>query len=118
MSYLRVIPRDLFNEANLLKCMGRLWILAETTSGVVSVEFAGEGTDAPFDIHQDESTGEIFVANVWVTVNGRIVAIRRPLNSREDWPLYASLWDEGPVPVFDDAGKLTEDFLQLGRERG
>lgn len=26
MTYRRVIPRDLFNEADLLKCLGRLYI--------------------------------------------------------------------------------------------
>lgn len=29
MSYFRVIPRDLFNEASLLKCYGRLAILLD-----------------------------------------------------------------------------------------
>jgi hypothetical protein len=29
MGYTRVIPRDLFNEANLLKCIGGLYIALE-----------------------------------------------------------------------------------------
>ena len=29
MTYRRVIPRDLFNEGNLLKCLGKLYVQAE-----------------------------------------------------------------------------------------
>jgi len=32
MSYTRVIPRDLFNEANLLKCYGQIYIEVERMS--------------------------------------------------------------------------------------
>lgn len=28
-TYIRVLPRDLFNEADLLKCVARLWILLD-----------------------------------------------------------------------------------------
>ena len=30
--YNRVIPRDLFNEANLLKCMGQLYLCLEAAN--------------------------------------------------------------------------------------
>ncbi len=33
MTYKRVIPRDLFNEANLLKCYGALWIALDNARG-------------------------------------------------------------------------------------
>lgn len=31
--YIRVVPRDLFNEGDLLKCYGRLWILLDERRG-------------------------------------------------------------------------------------
>lgn len=40
MTYLRVIPRDLFNEAKLLKCLGKLYLEAEKSGGArVNNEF-------------------------------------------------------------------------------
>ena len=54
MAYTREIPRDLFNEANLLKCYGRLALLAMNTPGL-EVDHNGD----LFDIVQDPSCGAL-----------------------------------------------------------
>lgn len=114
MSYIRVIPRDLFNEAKLLKCLGRLYIEAEhQPEGKVEVAFAYEHSHSRFDIQQEPSDGSIYVSNVHVTVNSKRVHVYTGLNARSDWPMYASLNDE-TVAVFDDNGHLTPEFLALG----
>jgi hypothetical protein len=52
-----VLPRDLFNEANLLKCMGQPWIKLD--------EYAGHDATIPtkdvpvFDLDQDPNSGTI-----------------------------------------------------------
>jgi hypothetical protein len=108
MSYRRVIPRDLFNEANLLKCLGQL---ALATDIWLDVKLDHNGLDR-FDIHQDPSDGSIFVNNLAVFVHGQRIHVSRPLNSRESWPLYAQHGDD-VVPVFDRAGALSDEFEDL-----
>lgn len=116
MTYLRVIPRDLFNEANLLKCLGRLVLIADDAcpgGGFRFVDYDGE----PFRIEQDENTGAIECTSLQLLIDGRPVRLTRPLNSREAWPLYVEPANDGewfdPVAVFEDDGELTAEFAQL-----
>ena len=109
-TYIRVIPRDLFNEANLLKCLGQLYIQLELKGGHHS--WSLNHTGDRFEIEQDESDGSTSVANFWLSFDGQVYFFNRPLNSREPWPLYVRDTD---VAVFDSYGKLTEEFLHLIR---
>lgn len=111
MSYMRVIPRDLFNEANLLKCLGQLYIKIESV-GLTHVAQFSEGHLSHFEIAQDPSDGSIYVANLQFLVRDRNWHLSRPLNSREPWPLYASRGDD-VVPVFDDDGTLSIEMIRL-----
>jgi hypothetical protein len=98
VSYHRVIPRDLFNEASLLKCYGRLWILLDQLGNQKAK--LSEGSGKPFKIEQNEADG---------------VALHRPLNSRQAWPLYAVINTE-ECEVFDDEGNLSHGFLEFIQE--
>ena len=117
MSYRRVIPRDLFNEASLLKCYGRLYIALEKLNG--AARFSAEDL-ASFDIVQSEDDGSITVRNLSLIVGVNEYSLWRPLNSRGRWPLYASATDDpdfDPVAVFTDEGELTVDMCNLiGRQ--
>lgn len=106
--YLRVIPRDLFNEANLLKCYGRIYLLLETMNiDGVSLEHDGEA----FDVDQNPSSGGIFLRNVKLIVHGYAPDIERPLNARSSWPLYLTTSNDEEISVFDDNGDFTPDML-------
>ena len=114
--YLRVIPRDLFNEASLLKCYGHLWIQLEQTVGHCAELSEGTGTGAAFDIVQDQASGGIFVRNLTLRVHGQRYLLIRPLNSREPWPLWVeseSDNDFDPIEVFDDSGKISAEMLSF-----
>lgn len=105
--YQRVIPRDLFNEANLLKCVGRLVLLIE--DGKLDWRYDYDNT--PFEIYQDESDGSIKIANIhfWDTTIGERIYVWNPLNSRAPWPVVAAsaLWEDGEEkPVFDSNGNF------------
>jgi hypothetical protein len=116
MSYIRVLPRDLFNEANLLKCLGQLWLLLDGKDG--SVKFVTEAVEDGFWIHQDPNDGSIYVANVEVSVRDRWARLSRPLNSRQPWPLYLSILEDpgfDPIAVFNDDGSLSDDMLRTMR---
>lgn len=123
MTYSRVIPRDLFNEASLLKCLGRLFIALENAKQHAAImgdgakhgaldDYSGE----PFDIAMDESTGAIRVANLPFYVRGQRFLLQRPLNSREEWPLYVECDlddDFEEIEVFTAEGDLTPDMRQF-----
>lgn len=111
VAYQRVIPRDLFNEANLLKCYGQLYLLLEAHIGHgVQLGYTG----APFRIEQNPADGSLTITNVILTINRSVVPLMRPLNSREPWPLYAfDANNEVDIAVFTDDGKLTDEFQAL-----
>lgn len=113
MSYVRVLPRDLFNEADLLKCMGRLWIELDRlgTSRARIVE-----EDVPsFVIEQDDSDGSIYVSNVTFEVDGVVHRLRRPLNARRAHPLMDLGPDDDfdPIRIFEDEGSLSDEFMAI-----
>jgi hypothetical protein len=110
MSYLRVIPRDLFNEASLLKCYGRIYINLETAN-VPGVEL--EHDHEAFDVQQDPADGSIYVANVKLVVRGKVCRLRRPINSREAWPLYLVDDEDGDMEVFNEDGMFTQEMLDF-----
>lgn len=114
MTYIRVIPRDLFNESKLLKCLGRLVIEAERHPHI-SVELIEGRERQGFDIRQSEADGSLWARNIHVTVGGRHIIVQTNYNSKREWPLYATPADSPDVvEVFDDAGKLTDEFVGLG----
>jgi hypothetical protein len=115
--YTRVLPRDLFNEADLLKCMARLCIfLDDTPDHVASLEDDMEA-GAPFDVQQSMTSGAIYVANIPFSVSGEAYDLYRPLNSRQPWPLWCgpSHGEGEAIRVFSEEGLLSEDMLSLIR---
>lgn len=110
-NYIRVIPRDLFNEANLLKCYGQLYLCLENLPNcdarLVDVR---EGEPCGFDIRQDGSDGSLTIANVALVVGRRVCRLSRPLNSRRPYPLYAMPDDDTTLAVFTDDGRLTDEM--------
>ena len=113
--YTRAIPRDLFNEAKLLKCLGQLALLVHDgkTSGLpLSVTHDGE----PFDVDQDESDGSLLCWNVVVRCAGIQITVWANYNSQAPYPLSFDGEKTGVGPVFTDAGQFAEEFLAYCRE--
>lgn len=113
-NYIRVLPRDLFNEASLLKCYGALWIALDNLEGA-KAGFDEEDVNA-FEIGQDPNSGALTVANLTFYVRGERYYLMRPLNSRNPWPLWLEGDDDSdfdPIAVFDDAGNLSVEMLDL-----
>lgn len=112
MGYERVLPRDLFNDANLLKCIGQVVLMIE--NNVLDLQYRHRHPDKDFQIRQDDGDGSTKIANVSFDFpNGWAVRFWRPMNARGPWPLYAHIADsEEDVPVFTLDGALTEEFFQ------
>lgn len=125
MTYKRVIPRDLFNEANLLKCYGALWIALDNARGHTAklgelnpVDPSDDYSGDAFAIEMDDATGSISIANIPFTVEGLAYKLSRPLNSRDPYPLYcADEFDMHEWSVFNDDGTLSAEFLDLIKDR-
>lgn len=123
MTYARVVPRDLFNEGDLLNCLGRLSIKLEDRRDH-NARLRHRHENGPFNIDQDPADGSISCENVLLKVDGRPpVHLFRPLNAREKWPLWARIEDED-FRVFDLDGELSPEFWveisqpELARQRG
>ena len=115
MTYQRVIPRDLFNEAKLLKCLGQLSLLVHDGKCDLHVkhdEHSSMVYGNSFEIDQHPEDGSVYCTNLQFYAAGRCLDLRSSLNSREPYPLLLCDEDEDEVEVFDDDGSLTEDFLQ------
>lgn len=118
MTYLRVIPRDLFNEGDLLNCLGRLWIALDERKGHRAEMLHEDGQ--PFTIEQDPADGSIRCTTVRLNVAGEAVYLYRGLNSRYKWPLWARFTlsgGEDDVQVFTPTGDLDEEFWSLIEEK-
>lgn len=114
MSHKRVIPRDFFNEAKLLKCLGRFQLLTghdvnklprEFDRSKLVIEFDHE----PFWIRQRDSDGALFVSNYNVFLDNDRLSLYVPYNSKETWPLFAEYHD-GTYYVFDEEGNFMPNF--------
>lgn len=123
-TYRRVIPRDLFNEGNLLKCYGQIYLNLERMRADCDAELVEDGSledGQPFHVTQDLD-GNLTVLNVYLRVRGVRMPLRRPLNARSPYPLHMlyqnAEGDEDEIAVFEDDGKFTAEmlaFLQEGR---
>ena len=112
----RILPRDAFNDANLLKCIGKLTMdIEDGKCDFIQYHYDGE----PFNILQDEASGSTYVGNItfWTKgMNNNIpLYFTRPLNSRESWALYLETEDNA-YDVFDSVGEImlsASDLEQL-----
>ena len=112
-NYHRVIPRDFFNEAKLLKCLGafQLAILDNQTNGIkFDVDYDG----SPFEIFQNPNDGSIEVINYKVYFNTEEVQLYTPLNSKDNYPLIARYKNEEYYPI-DEKGKFVLDWIRNGQ---
>lgn len=99
---IRVLPRDAFNDANLLKCIGKLTLLIE--DGLIDLKYEYDGQ--PFDIQQDSSSGQTFVANIhFFLSDGTPIHHARNMNDRDPWPLWFETENDA-YEVFDNNGNF------------
>lgn len=110
MSYRRVIPRDLFNEGNLLKCYGQLYMELEKLGMEDCLMVSTSIADHGFRVYQTSADGSTSLDNVFLVVRRERVRLSRPLNSREPFPLWLHTGDNEDYEflVFDDRGRFTE----------
>lgn len=119
-TYTRVIPRDLFNESKLLKCLGQLALIAhdghdgKRSAASLRVIFDDDGG---FIIDQRADDGGLYVTNLVVTIKGKAVEVYSAYNSKAAYPLLFA-WRDEEGEVFNDDGTLSNEFYELIKEIG
>jgi hypothetical protein len=113
MPYLRVVPRDLFNESKLLKCLGQLALLVHQGQDNGRLQIRHRRARAGFLIDQDESSGDLVCSNLIVKVkDGDLLRLGSSYNSKAPYPLHFEARDESG-PVFNDDGSFSDEFRRL-----
>ena len=113
MSYQRILPRDLFNEAKLLKCLGRVSLFiheGKLPEGFV-LSFFGAKQRQDFQIQQTVD-GDIYVSNLQFTYKGNWIPVYTSLNSRANYPLFG-VFEQNPFVIFDEEGELDKEFKEF-----
>lgn len=108
--YKRVVPRDLFNEAKLLKCLGVLSLMV-LDGKIEGLRAYHDGK--PFTIGQHSAgyltTTEGVCFRRWDSEE--TLWLGQDVNSRSNYPLFC--YDENEcdeIRVFDEEGNVTEEF--------
>ena len=110
-NYQRVIARDFFNEAKLLKCMGQLALKIHDRQLPEGCELLIYEKGDPFDIQLlDESS--LWIYNYPITFNGILRRFKTTYNSKSAYPFFCEI-NDSDIQVFDDSGEFTEEFKQL-----
>jgi hypothetical protein len=110
--YTRVIPRDLFNEANLLKCLGRISLLITNEFAPAGLQLTNLRPTEGFPIDMHAQDGSIYCPHMRLSnKHGLSSLILRPCNSRDPYPVFLEWLDE-EVQVFDDDGAFTDELLE------
>jgi len=115
---MRVVPRDLFNESKLLKCLGRISV--DILDGHAQLHKYGiydilNEPEEGFDIYQNDD-GDISCTNYVVSVptsSGAVadLYLYTRLNSKANWPLHYVSHEGEPIEVFTNNGAYTTEFL-------
>lgn len=111
MSYYRIIPRDLFNEAKLLKCLGQISLMLNDYPGRWPLTLEHENPEEGFQIEQDDTSGSIYCRSLSLILRDeQQISLQSPLNSRATYPLQFGDQCEN---VFNEDGAFSEAFLKF-----
>ena len=111
MSYKRVIPRDLFNESSLLKCLGRVALLIADGKAPEGMRLEHTNPTKGFEIDQSPSSGDLCCLNLVLVTKGGRAFIWRGLNSREEWSIFVGTDYYEDIELLDSKGNFTAEFL-------
>ncbi len=106
MAYRRVIPRDLFNEGKLLKCLGQLALIVHEGQGVRwPLRLVHECPEEGFRIEQDPDDGSLYCDNLSLYLGEGEILLSSAYSSKRTYQLlFVYGW------VLTDEGELTEEF--------
>ncbi len=109
--YKRVIPRDLFNESKLLKCIGRLSLLIHDFKIPCKMGLGGPAMNGePFKIALMDDNN-LTISNLEISINKKLHIFKTTYNNKDNYPLFCQTFDYSEILVFDESGEFTQDFI-------
>ena len=112
-TYERVIPRDFFNEAKLLKCFGQLSlkILDNKLPEGININISENGKRFLIEL---SDCGSLYIKNYSTEVNGILVRFKSTYNSKSNFPFYCE-YNYCDYEVFNDNGEFTSEFIEFAK---
>lgn len=107
-TYQRVIPRDLFNEAKLLKCLGRLTLNIHN-GGIPGLSFDHDGQPFEIDIYPYNA---LYVKNIQFFYKDVRIFFQTTYNSKSNYPLYLA-FENCEYLVFEEDGNYSDEFIEI-----
>jgi len=102
----KVIPRDLFNDSNLLFTYGKLYIQLKKfglEKNLVEIPNPLDDSFEDFNIRTDTNSGSTSIKNIeLITNNQEFILLFRPLNSKDKNSLFFNFLDYTEDLVFLD----------------
>ncbi len=108
MEHFRVIPRDFFNEAKLLKCLGHFEICI-MDHPLPGLEFEVHFEGGPFVVRQNQSDATLYCENYRVFLAGEELKLYTIYNSKDAYPLYGEYKGQHFL-IFDERGFFIADL--------
>ena len=115
MSYHRVIPRDLFNESKLLKCLGQLALHRHDYYSIQQLIRLEYDPRQGFKIAQNPDDGNLYCANMICRRKRDLKEIKLSTiyNDKSPYPLVYEVDNEYFGHIFKDDGTFTDEFMDL-----
>lgn len=124
--YEHVLPRDLFNEAKLLKCLGQLALIIhdgkdKNNVRVPDLEICNpDESREGFIIDLDVNTGQLYCSNLVFCFKGVPLSLGTFYNSTSPYPIYFEVpCEDGNLYeglVFNDDGTLHDLFIAFMKD--
>ena len=114
LNYDRVIPRDLFNEAKLLKCVGRLCLLIHDEKAPDNIKF--EHDSGSFEIGMT-ADGDLTISNVKFSINDKEIMFVARYNDKSNYPFFAQDEEYTDYRVFDEQGNFDIEFVEFCKKQ-
>jgi hypothetical protein len=112
-TYRRVCPRDLFNEAKLLKCYGLLCLKILDNQTPVPMTYEDEHL-VRFNVELLEE-GSLFISNLPIKIKGKRFTFKTTYNSKSNYPFFVQTDDYCEYEVFTDSGEFTDEFIEFAK---
>jgi hypothetical protein len=111
MNYQRIAPRDVFNEANFLKCIGQITHFIEAGT-LKNVSFNHQLFNNDWVKFELDSDGELILKEhlFYRASDGEAINLSRNVNARGEWPILLVTEEWEYIDIFDSKGEISLEF--------
>lgn len=108
--YTRIFPRDFFNEAKLLNCLGKLTLMILDKKTPCKMGYQESLNDKIKIGLRDD--GYLIATNVEINIKRKPFIFKTNYNSKSKYPFFVE-HNDCDYQVFNDEGDWDEEFLEF-----